>query len=117
MLACVGDPGGLTYKRLRDAGYIERFSSALLIAAGAIDNLIPPSVGFILYGIASDTSIVKLFAAGIFPGLVLAAFYAIYIYRFAIRQGDRGERRCTRPRPAAWCARWPMASCPSACAS
>ena len=32
--------------------------------AGAIDNLIPPSIGFILYGIASDTSIVKLFAAG-----------------------------------------------------
>jgi C4-dicarboxylate transporter DctM subunit len=88
--ATVAAIGGLTYKRLRDAGYSERFSSALLIAAGAIDNLIPPSVGFILYGIASDTSIVKLFAAGIFPGLVLAAFYAIYIYRFAIRQGDRG---------------------------
>src|SRR6266850_1676968 len=88
--ATVAAIGGLTYKRLRDAGYSEKFSSALLIAAGAIDNLIPPSIGFILYGIASDTSIVKLFAAGIFPGLVLAAFYAVYIYRYALREGDRG---------------------------
>jgi C4-dicarboxylate transporter DctM subunit len=88
--ATVAAIGGLTYKRLRDAGYSEKFSTGLLIAAGAIDNLIPPSIGFILYGIASDTSIVKLFAAGIFPGLVLAAFYAIYIYRKAVRDGDKG---------------------------
>lgn len=88
--ATVAAVGGLTYKRLRDAGYSEKFSTGLLVAAGAIDNLIPPSVGFILYGIASDTSIVKLFAAGVVPGLVLAAFYAIYIYRKAVREGDRG---------------------------
>ena len=61
-----------------------------MIAAGAIDNLIPPSIGFILYGIASDTSIVKLFTAGIVPGLVLAFFYAVYIYRHAVERGDQG---------------------------
>jgi C4-dicarboxylate transporter DctM subunit len=88
--ATVAAVGGLTYRRLREAGYSEKFSTGLLIAAGAIDNLIPPSIGFILYGIASDTSIVKLFAAGLFPGLVLAAFYAIYIYRSALREGDKG---------------------------
>ena len=88
--ATVAAVGGLTYKRLREAGYSERFSTGLLIAAGAIDNLIPPSIGFILYGIASDTSIVKLFAAGFVPGLVLAAFYSIYIYRKAVREGDKG---------------------------
>ncbi len=88
--ATVAAVGGLTYKRLRDAGYSEKFSTGLLIAAGAIDNLIPPSIGFILYGIASDTSIVKLFTAGAIPGLVLAFFYAVYIYRKAVREGDRG---------------------------
>ena len=88
--ATVAAVGGLTYKRLRDAGYSEKFSTGLLVAAGAIDNLIPPSIGFILYGIASDTSIVKLFTAGVFPGLVLASFYAAYIYRKAVREGDRG---------------------------
>lgn len=88
--ATVAAVGSLTYKRLRDAGYSEKFSSGLLIAAGAIDNLIPPSIGFILYGIASDTSIVKLFAAGAVPGLVLAAFFSFYIHRHAVQSGDRG---------------------------
>lgn len=88
--ATVAAVGSLTYKRLREAGYSERFSTGLLISAGAIDNLIPPSIGFILYGIASDTSIVKLFAAGAIPGLVLAGAFALYIYRHAVVSGDPG---------------------------
>jgi len=91
--ATVAAVGGLTYRRLRAAGYSERFSSGLLISAGAIDNLIPPSIGFILYGIASDTSIVKLFAAGIMPGIVLAAFFGAYIYAYALRRGEKPQGR------------------------
>ena len=91
--ATVAAVGGLTYHRLRDAGYNERFSSGLLISAGAIDNLIPPSIGFILYGTASDTSVVKLFAAGIFPGFVLAAFFGAYIWYYVTRRGERGSAR------------------------
>ena len=91
--ATVAAVGGMTYQRLRDAGYSERFSSGLLISAGAIDNLIPPSIGFILYGTASDTSVVKLFAAGIFPGLVLAAFFGGYIWYYVSRRGERGTMR------------------------
>lgn len=91
--ATVAAVGGLTYHRLRAAGYSERFSSGLLISAGAIDNLIPPSIGFILYGTAAETSIVKLFAAGLVPGLVLAAFFGAYIYLHALRGGDRGGAR------------------------
>jgi len=90
--ATVAAVGGLTYKRLRDNGYNEKFSSGLLISAGAIDNLIPPSIGFILYGIASDTSVVKLFAAGILPGLVLAGSFAAYIWYYAWRMGDRSGK-------------------------
>jgi len=88
--AAVAAVGGLTYGRLREAGYSERFATGLLVAGGAIDNLIPPSIGMILYGIASDTSIVKLFAAGLVPGFVLAAFYAAYIYYYVARKGERG---------------------------
>ena len=88
--ATVAAVGGLTYRQLREAGYNGRFSSGLLISAGAIDNLIPPSIGFILYGTAAETSIVKLFAAGIVPGLVLAGCFAIFIYAYAVRRGDRG---------------------------
>lgn len=86
--ATVAAVGGLTYDRMREAGYSERFASGLLVSAAAMDNLIPPSVGFILFGISSDTSIVKLFAAGIVPGLVLAAFFATYIWWHAYRTGE-----------------------------
>jgi C4-dicarboxylate transporter, DctM subunit len=88
--ATVAAIGGLTYDRLRERGYDERFSTGLLVASGAIGNLIPPSLGFILYGIASETSIVQLFAAGIVPGLVLAICYAVHIYMQAQRMADAG---------------------------
>lgn len=91
--ATVAAVGGLTYHRLREAGYSERFSSGLLVSAGALDNLIPPSIGFILFGIAAETSIVRLFAAGIVPGLVLAVFFGAYIYWYAWRRGDQGSGR------------------------
>jgi C4-dicarboxylate transporter DctM subunit len=91
--ATVAAVGGLTYDRLREAGYNERFSSGLLISAASIDNLIPPSIGFILYGIASDTSVVKLFAAGAVPGLVLAGFFGAYIWYYAWRRGDGVGKR------------------------
>jgi C4-dicarboxylate transporter DctM subunit len=87
--ATVAAVGGLMYRRLREAGYNERFSAGLLIAAGATDNLIPPSIGFILYGIASETSIVRLFAAGIMPGIVLALFFGAYVYWYARRRGEK----------------------------
>ena len=91
--ATVAAVGGLTYGKLREAGYNERFSSGLLISAGAIDNLIPPSIGFILFGIVSDTSVVKLFAAGIMPGLVLSAFFAAYILWHCARRGEKALGR------------------------
>ena len=86
--ATVAAVGKLTYERLVEAGYNRRFSSALIVSISAIDNLIPPSIGFILYGIASDTSIVRLFTAGIVPGLVMGAFFLAYIYYHVLKHGE-----------------------------
>src|SRR6185312_15137904 len=79
--------GTLTYPRIREAGYSERFASALITAEGALDNLIPPSIAMIIYGIASDTSVIQLFAAGIGPGLLLAGMFGVYIYYHSWRAG------------------------------
>ena len=79
--------GTLTYPRMREAGYSERFASALITAEGALDNLIPPSIAMIIYGIASDTSVIQLFAAGIGPGLLLAGMFGVYIYYHSWRVG------------------------------
>jgi C4-dicarboxylate transporter DctM subunit len=65
-----------------------------------MDNLIPPSIGFILYGISSETSIVKLFAAGIVPGLVLAAVFALAIL-WIVRRSSEG-----RGEPFRWAEFW-----------
>jgi C4-dicarboxylate transporter, DctM subunit len=79
--------GTLTYPQMREAGYGERFAAALITAEGALDNLIPPSIAMIIYGIASDTSVIQLFAAGIGPGLLLAGLFGTYIYYHSVRAG------------------------------
>jgi C4-dicarboxylate transporter, DctM subunit len=87
--AAVAAVGSLTYKPLRDAGYGQGFSAGLLTSTGAIANIIPPSIAMILYGAASHTSIVSLFAAGIFPGLLIAVLFGLYAYGYAVRHGAR----------------------------
>jgi C4-dicarboxylate transporter DctM subunit len=79
--------GTLTYPRMRDAGYSEKFASALITAGGALDKLIPPSIAMIIYGIAANASVIHLFAAGIGPGLVMAGLFGLYIYWHSVRIG------------------------------
>jgi tripartite ATP-independent transporter DctM subunit len=62
--------GGPLRPRLLKAGYSDSFSMALIINASDIALLIPPSIGMIVYGVVSGTSIGELFIAGIGPGLV-----------------------------------------------
>lgn len=93
--ASVAAVGALTYPRLRQAGYTERFASGLITAECALDNLIPPSIAFIIYGIATETSVVALFAAGIIPGLVLGGIFALYICASSFRKGVQGRQPFT----------------------
>ena len=91
--ATVAAVGSLIYKPLRDEGYDERFSTGLLTSAGAISNIIPPSIAMILYGAASQTSVVDLFAAGIIPGLLISVLFGLYIYTYARRRGIRASNK------------------------
>jgi tripartite ATP-independent transporter DctM subunit len=56
---------------MRDAGYRMDRSAGLIAAGGIIAPVIPPSIGFILFGVIGGVSISKLFMAGIFPGLLM----------------------------------------------
>jgi tripartite ATP-independent transporter DctM subunit len=55
------------------AGHDRKTSAGLIASAGIIAPVIPPSIGFVIFGVAANVSISKLFLAGIFPGLLLGA--------------------------------------------
>jgi tripartite ATP-independent transporter DctM subunit len=80
--------GRITLSELFSRGYNRNLAMGSLAGAGTLGFLIPPSVILIIYGVLSETSVLKLFIAGIIPGLLLAATYMIYIAaRAAISPG------------------------------
>jgi C4-dicarboxylate transporter DctM subunit len=91
--ATVAALGPLFYPQLRKTGYDEKFSTGVITCAGYLDNIIPPSIAMILYCAAAEQSVIKLFAAGVIPGIVLAAIMALYIYFYARwKRLDAGTR-------------------------
>lgn len=72
--------GGPMRPRLLAKGYSDQFSLALIINASDIALLIPPSIGFIVYGVVMKTSIGDLFLAGILPGFLILVMFSIYCY-------------------------------------
>ncbi len=72
--------------RLLEAGYKDSFALALIINASDIALLIPPSIGMIIYGVVSGTSVGELFIAGIGPGLLILALFSAYCYVASRRQ-------------------------------
>lgn len=69
--------------RMLKAGYKDSFVLALIINASDIAFLIPPSIGMIIYGVISSTSISELFIAGIGPGLLLLVLFSAYSMIYA----------------------------------
>lgn len=88
--------GGPLRPRLLNAGYSDSFSTALIINASDIALLIPPSIGMIVYGVVSGTSIGELFIAGIGPGLVILIAFCVYCYFVSVRS------KIKRVEPASW---------------
>jgi len=70
--------------RMLEAGYRDSFVLALIINASDIAFLIPPSIGMIIYGVVSNTSISELFIAGIGPGVMILAMFATYSVVYAV---------------------------------
>ena len=71
--------GKITLPELKKRGYPEDISIGTLAGAGTLGLLIPPSIIMIVYGVAANVSIAKLFIAGVIPGLMLATLFSGYI--------------------------------------
>ena len=69
--------------RLLEAGYKDSFALALIINASDIALLIPPSIGMIIYGVVSGTSVGELFIAGIGPGIMILLLFSLYCFVYA----------------------------------
>ncbi|SKA73673.1 TRAP transporter, DctM subunit [Desulfobaculum bizertense DSM 18034] len=81
--------GKITLDELTRRGYDKGLAIGSLAGAGTLGFLIPPSLIMIIYGVLSDTSIGKLFVAGVVPGILLAIFYSVYIMGYsALRPGS-----------------------------
>ncbi|MFN3868183.1 MAG: TRAP transporter large permease subunit [Hyphomicrobiaceae bacterium] len=70
--------GLLAFPVMLRAGYDVRLAGGVICAGGCLGILIPPSIMLILYGATAGVSVVKLYAAALFPGLLLATLYIIY---------------------------------------
>jgi len=81
--------GKITLPELKKRGYPDDISVGTLAGAGTLGLLIPPSIIMIVYGVAANVSIAKLFLAGVIPGLMLAALFMGYIIVWALFNRDK----------------------------
>jgi C4-dicarboxylate transporter DctM subunit len=84
--------GGATMPVLLERGYGREWSVAFIVAAGTIGTLIPPSIGMILFGAMTGTSIAALFLGGVVPGLVILVglLFSSYFRARKMKLLDRG---------------------------
>ena len=75
--------GSAGIPEMRKRGYSPGFAAGIIAAGGTLGILLPPSITMILYAVAAEVSLGRLFLAGIGPGLLLVALFALYAaYRF-----------------------------------
>jgi len=71
--------GTVAMGEIEKRGYSERLFLGTIAAGGTLGILIPPSINMIVYGVLTDTSIPKLYLAGVIPGLVLAGLFSLTV--------------------------------------
>jgi tripartite ATP-independent transporter DctM subunit len=76
--------GLLAFPAMLKAGYDTKLSAGVICAGGTLGILIPPSIMLIVYGAAAGVSVVKLYAAAMFPGFLLAGLYVLYVIARAV---------------------------------
>lgn len=80
--------GKMGIPEMRKRGYPDAIASGSIAAGGTLGILIPPSVTMIVYGIATETSIGRLFLAGVFPGMLLVGLFMAWSLYATWRSGD-----------------------------
>jgi tripartite ATP-independent transporter DctM subunit len=92
--------GSVALPAFRTRGYNERLVLGSLAGGGALGNLIPPGIAFIVYGVLMEVSIGRLYIAGIIPGILVSLLFMLFIFVVALIRP-----RWAPPEPAA---PWPV---------
>ena len=91
--ATVSAIGSFMIPEMESKGYDKGYATALSAAAGTVGVIIPPSIPFVIYGVATETSIGDLFKAGFIPGILLGVAFLVYNYFVAKKNGWIGNGR------------------------
>jgi tripartite ATP-independent transporter DctM subunit len=83
--------GKMGIPEMRRRGYPDDIATGSIAAGGTLGILIPPSITFIVYGIATESSIGRLFLAGVLPGLLLTGLFMLYTVVEIWRRGFRAH--------------------------
>ncbi|MEO8565904.1 MAG: TRAP transporter large permease [Betaproteobacteria bacterium] len=89
--ACCAAIGKMGIPEMRSRGYPDDVATGSICAGGTLGILIPPSITFILYGIATETSIGRLFLAGVLPGVMLTGLFILWTLFIIWKRGFRAH--------------------------
>lgn len=92
-IATAASIGNVALPQLMSRGYDRKLSAGSLAAGGTLGILVPPSIAMIVYGTFTETSVAKLFMAGIVPGVVLTLMFMTYIAVHAILKPSIAPRQ------------------------
>ena len=81
----------MTIPLLVELGYDKKFCTALVAVAGSLGVIIPPSIPFIMYGMASGASVSDIFLAGIVPGVLIGLLLMVYAVFYCKKHGEDKE--------------------------
>lgn len=94
--------GTVALDEIKKHRYSERLFLGTIAAGGTLGILIPPSINLIVYGVLTDSSIPKLYLAGIIPGFILAGLFSITVLVFCLIRPDLGGMRTEADWPSRW---------------
>ena len=84
--------GAMTIPLMLELGYDKKFAAATVAVSGGLGVIIPPSGPFMMYGMATDTSIGALFIAGVIPGILVAILLMVYAVSYCKIHGEDKEK-------------------------
>ena len=91
-MAGVATMASIAYPEMNKMKYSRRLATGCIVAGGGLSSLIPPSIGFIIFGFLTKTSVARLFIAGIVPGIMTSFLFLIITILMCIKNPELGPK-------------------------